>query len=131
MSGSEIFVVIGLALTGTFASMFLKDSRVPIFAVLVSLVIGVIIFLRFLPQIGALFDFFNEVSTKIDVEEVYLGTLFKVIAISYIGEFGAQICRDAGQNAIAFKVEFAAKILIILMSIPILAMILNSILGLL
>ncbi|MGQ0512778.1 SpoIIIAC/SpoIIIAD family protein, partial [Bacillus sp. D-CC] len=46
-------------------------------------------------------------------------TLLTIIGIAYIAEFGAQITKDAGQGAIASKIELAGKILILVMAIPI------------
>ncbi|NLC37881.1 MAG: stage III sporulation protein AD, partial [Clostridia bacterium] len=50
---------------------------------------------------------------------------------AYIAEFGAQVCRDAGETAIASRVEFAAKVLIIVLAIPIVVAILETIIRLL
>ena len=52
-------------------------------------------------------------------------TLLKIIGIAYIAEFGAQITKDAGQGAIASKIELAGKILILVMAIPILTVVMK------
>ncbi|MDF4756229.1 SpoIIIAC/SpoIIIAD family protein [Vibrio parahaemolyticus] len=46
-----------------------------------------------------------------------------------MAEFGAQITKDAGQGAIASKIELAGKILILVMAIPILTVVIETILG--
>ncbi|MFP3339672.1 SpoIIIAC/SpoIIIAD family protein [Micrococcus sp. SIMBA_131] len=48
-----------------------------------------------------------------------------------MAEFGAQIVRDAGQGAIASKIELAGKLLILAMAIPILTLIIETVLKLL
>nr|MDA8233783.1 stage III sporulation protein AD [Clostridia bacterium] len=45
---------------------------------------------------------------------------------AYIAEFGAQICRDAGEGAVASKIEFAAKVLVMILAIPIIIAILDT-----
>jgi len=35
------------------------------------------------------------------------------VGIAYIAEFGAEVCRDAGEGAIASKVELAGKLLLL------------------
>ena len=131
MNGTDIFVIVGLALVGAFAALFLKDSRLPVLAVVAALAVGAIIFIRLIPRVGELFDLFEGITERIDMSGLYLNTLFKVIGIAYVAEFGAQLCRDAGQAAIAVKVEFAAKVIILLLAMPIMASLLQSVLTLL
>ena len=53
------------------------------------------------------------------IDFVYLDVLFKIIAVSYIAKFAAQVCQDAGEGSVAVKVELAAKIIIIALSLPV------------
>ena len=62
---------------------------------------------------------------------MYLQTILKIIGIAYIAEFGSQVCRDAGEGAVANKIEFAAKVLIMVMAVPIIALVLDTIVRLL
>ena len=48
----------------------------------------------------------------------YLGLLIKAAGIGYIGCFSSEVCRDAGENALAARVEFAVRAAILLMSLP-------------
>ena len=63
----------------------------------------------------------------IHIYNVYLTTILKIIGITYVAEFGAQICRDSGQGALATKVELAAKVIIMMMAVPIMAAILDAV----
>jgi stage III sporulation protein AD len=60
-----------------------------------------------------------------------LTTVLKIMGIAYIAEFGAQVCRDAGEGSTATKIEFAAKILVMVLALPIIVAILESVLRLL
>ncbi len=64
------------------------------------------------------------------VNLVYLETILKIIGIAYIAEFASQITKDAGQGAIASKIELGGKILILAMAIPILTVMIETILKL-
>ena len=66
-------------------------------------------------------------SEKIDVDFVYIAIVFKVLGISYISEFGAQLCKDAGESSIASKIEFAGKVMIITVSAPVMLALINII----
>lgn len=126
-----LLVIIGLALVTTVLVMFVKESKLPGLAVVISVLVGAVIFMEVLPKISHVIKVFEELATRADLNSFYLATILKIIGISYIGEFGAQVCRDAGQGAIATKVEFAAKVLVMVLAIPIMAAILESVIRLL
>jgi stage III sporulation protein AD len=73
----------------------------------------------------------EKIAMNANVNMVYVETILKIIGIAYIAEFGAQITKDAGQGAIASKIELAGKILIMVMAIPILTVIIETIIRLL
>lgn len=60
---------------------------------------------------------------------IYLGILLKIIGITYIAEFGAGFCLDAGYSAIAKQVEFFGKLLILAVSMPILSALIQTIMN--
>lgn len=69
------------------------------------------------------------IAQNANINMVYVQTILKIIGIAYIAEFGAQIAKDAGQGAIASKIELAGKILIMVIAIPILTSIIEMILS--
>lgn len=127
----EIIKIVILALTAVMLILVVKDSKSGVQAVYISLFVGAVIFLMVLPKIGAVLHVFNDLATKAHINEFFLATVMKIIGISYVAEFGAQVCRDAGEGAIASKVQFGAKILIMVLALPIMIAILESILRLL
>ncbi len=50
--------------------------------------------------------------------------------MAYITEFGAQVCRDADEGTIAKKIEFAGKVIIMFLAVPLIIMILETVLRL-
>jgi stage III sporulation protein AD len=72
----------------------------------------------------------EQLAEKTGIPSIYLRTILKIIGIAYIAEFGAQIVRDAGQEGIASKIEFAGKVLILVMAVPIIHVIVETVLGL-
>ena len=73
----------------------------------------------------------TETAVGAGINLVYLQTLLRVIGIAYLAEFGAQVCRDAGEGSIASRIELAAKVIILVMAVPIVVEIMESILLLL
>jgi stage III sporulation protein AD len=69
----------------------------------------------------------KSLSTRVNISSTYITIIFKIIGIAYIAEFGSQICRDAGEGVIASKIELAAKIIIMLIALPIMIAIMESV----
>ena len=74
-------------------------------------------------------DLLNSYAQKVNIDLVYFSTLLKIIGIAYIAEFGAEVCRDAGEGAIASKVELAGKVIIIILAVPIITSLLDLIIS--
>jgi stage III sporulation protein AD len=70
-------------------------------------------------------------SEQAGVNIIYLTTIFKMIGIAWLTEFFCQVCRDAGCSALAVKVEFAAKIAILMLTFPVLTAVLESVISIL
>ncbi|HAA89373.1 MAG: Stage III sporulation protein AD [Thermoanaerobacterales bacterium 50_218] len=126
----EVLQVVGIGLVITVLAVLIRGQR-PEFAVLLALGFGILVFLLILDKVGVVISVFRDLSRKAQIEDFYLTTLLKVLGIAYVAEFGAQICRDAGEGAIASKIELAGKVLIVLLALPILTGILEAVVRLL
>ncbi|WP_081414966.1 stage III sporulation protein AD [Ectobacillus panaciterrae] len=120
--------IVGLGLIATFLAAVLNQQKSSITSLFIVFV-GSVMFLLLIDQIGAILDMIQRIANEANVSNVYVETLLKIIGIAYIAEFGAQVTKDAGQGAIASKIELAGKILILVMAIPILTVVIETILG--
>lgn len=125
----EIIQIVGFGLVASFLALVLKEQKAN-FAFLITLMVGAGIFLFLIDKIGQVITMLQRLAVNANVNMVYVETLLKIIGIAYIAEFGAQITRDAGQGAIASKIELGGKILILVMAIPILTVIIETVLTL-
>ena len=73
----------------------------------------------------------KDIANKANIDTVYIGIVLKILAIAYITSFCSEICKDSGAGSIGSKVEFAGKIMILGLAVPILMAVLNSILQIL
>lgn len=126
----EIIKIVAFAFSALFIYLIFKDKRNDL-ALLVSLAAGAILFLLIISSLTDIINFVNDITTKANIDIVYIGVVFKILAISYLATFCSEICKDAGASSIASKVEFSAKILILTLAIPILMAVLQSILQIL
>ncbi len=93
--------------------------------------VGCTIFLFLIDEIARIVQMVESIAVEANISTVYVETILKIIGIAYIAEFASQISKDAGQGAIASKIELGAKILILAMAVPILTVLIETILNLL
>lgn len=123
----EIIKIVAFGFMALFIVLLFKGRRDDL-AVYVSMAVGAIIFLFMITKITAILQFIQQLAAKANIDFIYLTTVFKILAIAYLASFCSEICKDAGQGSIGTKVEFAGKILILVLAIPILMAVLQSIL---
>lgn len=123
----EIFKIVSFGLVAVFLFLLFKDKRSDL-SVLIALIASIVIFLFILDKIYMIFRFMQEIAVKANIDTVYLNIVLKIIGIAFISSLGSEVCKDAGANTIANKIELSGKILILTLAIPILMSLLDSIL---
>ncbi|MDA8229441.1 MAG: stage III sporulation protein AD [Desulfitobacterium hafniense] len=121
----EIWQIVGLALIVTVIGVVLKQINKEI-ALQLTILAGVTIFLLILGKVKLILDLLQNLADQANISSYYLLIVLKIVGIAYLAEFGAEICRDAGENALATKVEIAAKVSVLVLAIPIIVAILES-----
>lgn len=122
----EIFQIVGIGLITMLLVMVIKQHR-PEMAVQLTILFGALILFFMMDKIAGVVTVLKSLSTRVNINSTYITIIFKIIGIAYIAEFGSQICRDAGEGVIASKIELAAKILIMLIALPIMMAIMESV----
>lgn len=124
----EIGQVVGFGVMAAVFILFIRQNR-PEIAQLLSIVVGIVLLFYLLGYLRLIIDIITELAFEADIDSVYLRTLLRVIGVAYLAEFGAQICRDAGEGNVALKIEFAGKLIILVMTVPVLLSVLESIMN--
>lgn len=115
-----------LGVCGVMLGFFLKGTR-PEYAAFVTMGIGIIILGLAVGKLEYLFEAIGRLKDSLPSDNGYLSTLVKMVGITYIGQFSAGICRDAGHQATAAQIELFCKLSIMVLSIPILLALLDTI----
>ena len=123
----DIIQITGIGIVATVLSVVLKKFGAE-FGVLVSIAAGVLIFFVVMPYLSAVLSVLGQLSENINTNVEHIATVFKILGVAYIAEFGTQVCKDAGEGAIASKIELGGKVIIMVMSAPIIISFLNLIL---
>lgn len=96
-------------------------------SILLTLFTTIMIFLFIIPFIKQITDLFSSFSNYIDFDTLYLDVVLRIICVSYICEIAVNICQDAGISSIAKKIELSGKILITVLSLPIINEVLQTV----
>lgn len=122
----NIFSVISLGLIGAILALTIKSTR-PEMAILITLATGIAIITVISKDLISVFKALNSIINQSGVNSKYFEIATKASVIAYITQFASEMCKDAGEGAIAVKIEFAGKLSILVISIPVISGFLNSI----
>ena len=123
-----ILKIVGMAVLSAILIIVIKQEK-PEIAFLLSLVTGLIILVLIIDQIGELIELLRDLANKAQIDAIYFNTIIKIVGLAYIGEFGAEVTRDVGEEALASKIELAVKIIIMYMAIPIMVSLIETIIN--
>ena len=122
----EIMKIVAIAVSGVVMAAVVKSFR-PELSIYVVLATVMVIFLMALDKLSTVFQFLGTVYGQMTYGKNFFPIIIKVLAVAYLADFTAQLCKDAGEGAIANKVELAGKIVIFYLAMPILLAILELI----
>ena len=126
----NIMQIVGIGISGALISVILKEYK-PVYAMCVGIVTAGVIFYFLLSEIYYIFQVVQTISDRLSIDSDYISIVIRLIGLAYVSRFGSDLCRDAGQNAIAQKIELAGKIMLVATSIPIITAVLNLLTGIL
>lgn len=121
----DIIKIIGVGFFTLIITIILKEYRkeYAIYAVLIG---GMIIIFYSMDTVKAIINFINDLSRNKSYNTEFISLLLKITGISILTEYAVSICKDSGENAIANKIDFGGKIIVISLSIPIISTTLSS-----
>ena len=124
----DVIRIAVLGIAGLFLCIFLKDAK-PEYALYVSLATGVCILLLATGKLSYLMEMLNRLKSYVPIDTAYLNALLKMVGITYVGQFSAGICRDAGYSSIAGQIEIFSRLDILVISMPVLTALMETIQG--
>lgn len=85
----------------------------------VSMAVCVLIMMATLVRLSGVIDALGRILGYLEYADQYVRILIKVVLVTYITSFTADICRDSGYSAVANQVELFGKVTIALLCVPI------------
>lgn len=127
---TDVIKIIGIGLLALIIIVILKQYK-PEFAIYVSMIAGVLILVLAIQKLTGIINLLQSLANKTYINKSFLSILLKITGIAFITEFAISICSDAGEKAIASKIEIGSKVIIIAMSIPIITSLLELVIEIL
>lgn len=122
----SFFKIICGVLVGVLLAIKLKSLGNPLWVYL-SMALSVFVLYYILNRLSFVLDFLDGIMEDIGLESGYFEILIKIVGISYLCEFTANICRESGFLAAASQIEIGGKLTMMVLSMPILIAIVETI----
>lgn len=115
----EIIKIIGIGFITLILVVLFKEYKKE-YSIYISLVGCLIIIFMNMDVLENIAGFVKDFKTS-NFDIPFLEVILKTTGIAILIEYAVSICKDAGENAIANKIDFAGKTIIISLTIPIIS----------
>lgn len=122
-----ILKVASISLIATVLLVVLREERKE-WGVILRFGIGAVVLLMILAPLDSVITHVVQLAAAAKIRGLYLAILLKVIGIAYIATFAAQLAYDTGESGLGWRVELAGKIAILVIALPLIGAILNTVL---
>ena len=126
---SVLLKIISLGATVVFLNSVLKKEK-PEYAILIIIAAGVISLSYLSGYFKVIVESIESIMYDSGIKPVYIETILKIIGIAYLSEYTAAVFYDANESAMGKKIEIAGKILIFVITLPMISSLANLIMGL-
>ena len=125
-----IIQIASIAIITAICVAILKDAKSQ-GAYLVGIAGGLIILILVMDLALGIFDTITSIVTRSGLDGNVARAIIQIVGIGYITEFSAGICEDCGNKGLADKLILGGKIVIMVIAMPIVITLFDTIAGLL
>lgn len=113
----ELFAIGVCALCAVlFAALVQKTNKE--YALLISLGTAAVLLLFLLERAGPVFQQVEDLAASGPLEGEAVGLMLRAVGITVVGQVVARLCKDAGESALAYTVELAARAAVLAAALP-------------
>lgn len=122
----DIIKIGAIGIIGVLLAVFFRSVKAE-YGVYIGVITGLLIFGVTLENLAVFMDEVQLFQSIIRADNGFLTILLKIVGITYICEFCAGICRDAGYGAVGGQIEIFGKVMVLLTGLPILLSVVSTI----
>jgi len=119
-----IFQIVATGVLSAVLAITIKKQS-PEIALIITIAASVLIFMMVMPMLMQAVGVFTNIGALLDGGFQYVSLALRVIGVAYMAELGASVCTDAGESAIAAKIDLGGRVIIMVMAMPVIVDILN------
>ena len=112
-----------IGIAGTFLALQFQNTRKE-YGIYLGIAVSIFLFLGMSRNLSVIREL---VGSFVKIDAVYLTAMLKILGVTYLAEFAAAICKDAGYQTIAGQIEVFARLSILAIGMPILKALLLAI----
>ena len=125
----DLIAIIGVSLAAAVVAIILRQYRAE-YAIVISLVTGAIVLVAIMQALEPVLGEVSELIGASGMGTENTAAILKVVGVGFITQLACDSCRDAGEGAIAAKVELAGRVSILILALPVFSQILQIVSGL-
>ena len=110
--------IVAIGIISAMLISLLKQSK-PEIAILLGVAVGIIVIILVVDELYEIILSFYNIAEVSGIAGDVFALLLKIVGIGYIAEFSSSVCADSGCKSIGEKILFAAKVVIMIMALPI------------
>lgn len=122
----DILRISVLGIAGVLLAVLLQKEKSE-YSMFISMAVCICIFIYILGKVETVINFAKKMQTFVAVDQTYITLILKMVGITYVAEFAMNICKDAGYAAVGNQIELFAKLSILVLSIPVLTVFLETV----
>ena len=93
----------------------------------INLAAGIFLFFCIVGKLEVFIRAVEQIQSFLTLDTEYIAIMLKMVGITYIAQFSSGICKDAGYQAIAAQIEIFGKLAILVVGMPVLLALLETI----
>ncbi len=122
----DIVKIAILGIAGALLGIMLKGQKKE-YELFVTLGVSLCIFYFLMSKLQLVVSVINRMQDYVELDTSYIAILIKMIGITYVSEFSANLCKDAGYQSVAGQIEMFGKLSILVISMPVILVLLETI----
>ncbi len=116
----------GIAFVGAVSAVFLRE-KAPQFSMMIALITGIVIFTLIAGELTSILKTLTDYMNASGLESDSVSAVLRISGIGIGAEYFCNVIADAGETAIAKKMEFAAKVVILMLLLPLIGKVVDTV----
>lgn len=122
----DIVKIAVLGIVGTLLGILLKGQKKE-YELFIMLGISLCVFYFIISKLELVLSVIDNMQEYVNLDAGYIAILIKMIGITYVSEFSANLCKDAGYQSVAGQIEMFGKLSILVISMPVFLVLLETV----